>query len=102
MGRGGDDMGVTEGCRVLARRDEPGEMGHVDHECRANLVGDGTEARKVDVARIGRTAGDDQGRLMLLGQSLYLVEIDQMIVLPDAILNGVEPFAGHCRLGAVR
>jgi hypothetical protein len=30
---------------------------------------------------------------MLLGQSFDLVEVDQMVVLPHAVLDGVEPFS---------
>ena len=39
--------------------------------------------------------------LMLLGERLDLVEIDQIVVAANAILDGVEPFARHRRLGAV-
>ena len=38
---------------------------------------------------------------MLLGKRLDLVEIDQVVVRPHAILNGVEPFARHGRPGAM-
>ena len=39
--------------------------------------------------------------LMLLGQPLDLVEVDQMIVVADAILDGVEPLARLGRRSAV-
>ena len=38
VGGGGDDMGVAERRRMLARRDQPGEMGHVDKQIGADLV----------------------------------------------------------------
>ena len=53
------------------------------------------------MARIGRAAGDDQLGPVLLGQPLDLIEVDQMIVLADAVLDRVEPFAGLRRRGAV-
>ena len=48
VGGGGDDMGMAERGGVHARRDEAREMGHVDHEQRADLVGDGAEAGEID------------------------------------------------------
>ena len=78
---------------MLARGNQPGEMRHVDQEKRADLVADRAEAGEIEVTRISRAAGNDQFRPMLLGEPLDLVEIDQVIVLPDAILHGVEPFA---------
>ena len=51
--------------------------------------------------RIGRAAGDDQPRLVLAGEPLDLVEIDLMVVGPDAVLDRVEPFARQRRPGAV-
>ena len=53
------------------------------------------------MARIGRAAGDDHLRLILFRQPLDLVEVDEMVVLPDAILDGVEPFARLGGRGAV-
>ena len=90
-------MGVRQRARMQPGGDEPGEMGHVDHEIGADGVGDGAEAREVDDARIGRAAGDDQSRLVLLGQALDLVIVDEVVVFAHAILHGVEPFAGEVR-----
>ena len=56
---------------------------------------------EIEMARIGRPAGDDQLGPMLLGQPLDLVEIDQMIVLAHTILDRVEPFARLRRRRAV-
>ncbi len=70
-------------------------------EVGADLVGDRPEAGEVDDPRIGRAAGDDQLRLVLVGQALDLVEVDQAVLLAHAVLHGVEPFAREVRLGAV-
>ena len=47
---------------VQAGGDQPGEVGHVDHQQRADLVGDLAKAREVELARIGRPAGEQQLR----------------------------------------
>jgi hypothetical protein len=48
---------------VQAGGDEAGEVGHVDHEQRADLVGDLAEGLEVELARVGRPAGEQQLRL---------------------------------------
>ncbi len=83
-------------------RDQSGEMRHVDHEVRADLVGDRAETGEVDDPRVGRAAGDDDFRLVLERQPLDLVEVDQGIVAPDAVLNGMQPLAGDRRRRPVR
>src|SRR3546814_4819043 len=65
---------------MRAAGDEAREMRHVDHQQRADIVGDGAEAREVEGARIGRAARDDQRRAMFLRQRLDLIEIDEMVV----------------------
>jgi hypothetical protein len=62
---------------VQARRDEAGEVRHVDPQQRADLVGDLAEAREVELARVGRPAGDDDLRLVLDGEALDLVHVDR-------------------------
>ena len=94
-------MGVRQRARMQPRGDQAGEMRHVDHEIGADAIGDLAEAREVDDARIGRAAGDDHRRLVLLGEPLDLVVIDAVIVGAHAILHGVEPFAGEVGRRAV-
>ena len=69
MGGGRCNMGMREGARMRAARDEPGEVGHVNQEKRADLVRDLPEPLEIDDARIGRTARDDQARLVFAGQA---------------------------------
>ena len=94
-------MGVRQRARMKPRGDQAGEMRHVDHEIGADAVGDLAEAREVDDARIGRAAGDDHRRLVLLGEPLDLVIVDAVVVGAHAILHGVEPFAGEVGRRAV-
>src|SRR3546814_14998003 len=67
----------------------------VDHEICAHFIGNGTEARKVNVTRIGRTAGDDDGGAALLRQLLHGVVINEMRVLTYAILRSEELRVGQ-------
>ena len=86
-------MRMVERARVQAGGHETGKMRHVDHEQRAYRIGNRPEFRKIDLPRIGGTAGDDQLRLVLLRQGLDFGIIDQMIVVIDTILDRVEPFS---------
>jgi hypothetical protein len=61
-----------------ATGDQTGEVGHVDHEQRADLVGNRAEAGEVDMPGIGRAAGDDEGRLGFDCQLFHLVIIDEV------------------------
>ena len=84
-----------------ARCDQPGEMRHIDHEQGTDIIGNSAEAGEIDDARIGGATGDNQLRLMLFGQRLDLIIVDQMVFAAHAILHGVEPFARHRRRRAV-
>ena len=96
------DMGVRERARIDAAGDEAGDMRHVDHQERADFVGDGAEGGPVHDARIGREAGDDQLGAVFLREVAHLIHIDATILLAHAVLDGVEPLAGLVGLGAVR
>ena len=63
-------MGVRERAGMRAAGHEAGEVRHVDHQLGADLVGDLAEAAEVDDARIGRAAGDDDLRPVLLREPL--------------------------------
>src|SRR3546814_4586507 len=86
--RGCDHMRVTEGRRVRSARDQASEVGHVDHEICAHFMGNGTEARKGDVTRIGSIAGDDDGGAALVSQLLHGVAITEVRVLTYDMFDG--------------
>ena len=86
-------MGVRQRARMESGRDEAGKMRHVDHEIGADGIGDRAEPLEIDDARIGGTAGDDEGRLVLLGEPLDLVIVDEVRIPRHAILHRVEPLA---------
>ena len=99
--RRGDDVGMRERARMHAAGHEAGEMRHVDHKIGAHLIGDLAEAAEIDDARIGRAAGDDHFRPVLLGEPLDLLHVDQVIVAPHAIGHRLEPAAGQIDWRAV-
>ena len=72
---GGDDVGVRERAGVQARRDEAGDVGHVDEQQRVDVVGDRGHALEVDDARIGTGAGHDQ-----LGPDLARLALQRVVV----------------------
>ena len=76
-------------------------MRHIDEQIGANLVGDGAETGEVQHLRIGGEAGDDHLRLMLHGQALDFVVVDQAGNVVDAVLHGVVDLAGEADAGAV-
>ena len=87
---------------MLACRNQPCEMGHVDHQVRADHIRDFAEAGEVDLARDGRTTGDYQLGFVFFCQRLYLIVIQQVVFAAYAVLHGVEPFTGLVRFGPVR
>ena len=82
-------------------RDQPGEMRHVDHQQRIDRVRDLSEPGKVDPARIGRSARDDQLGMIFVRQFGDRVIIDPLVLFAHAIGNGVQPLARKGRRGAV-
>jgi len=96
-----DHVGVFHGVGMQAGRDEPREVGHVDHQPRPHLVGDRPEAGRVDHPRVRGRAGDDQPRPVLVGQPLDLVEIDRRVLPAHAVGVDVVEAAGEVHLEAV-
>ena len=96
------DMGVRQRAGIDAGRDQAGIVRHVDHEEGADLVGDLAEAREVDVARIGRGAGDDQLRLVAARHLFHLLVVDQVAVGLHAVGHDLEPLARLVGRRAVR
>ena len=102
MRRRGDDVAVLDRVRVQAGRDQAGEVGHVAHQQRVDLVRDPAELGRVDGARIGGAAADDQLRPVLLREREHLVVVDHLGLTGDAVVDDrVEP-AGEVDLEAVR
>ncbi len=90
-------MGIIQRVWMLSTRNQPREMGHIDHEIGPHAVGNVPEAFEINLTRIGRAPRDDQFGLMFLRQTFHLIEIDQVVVFTHVILNGIEPFPGLVR-----
>ena len=78
VGGEGDDVGDPDRARVGAAGDEAGRVRGVEHEEGADRVGDLPEGLGVDDPGVGGRAGDDQRRLLRLGQVRHLVEVDDL------------------------
>ena len=76
-------------------------MRHVDHEERADLIGDRPEPRKIDLPRIGRAPRNDQLRLVLDCQTFDLVVVDPRVIRLDPVGNRIKPFSGQIGLRPV-
>ena len=85
---------------MLARRHETGDVRHVDHQNRADLVADLTELREVDRAAVRACARDDQLRTELERLLANVLVVDDA-VLVYAVGNAVIVFAGHIDRAAV-
>ena len=72
VGRRGDDVRVLAGAVAEPRRDDAGDVGHVDHEegmgslPRVVLVDEAAHSREIDLEGIGRVAGQEKGRVHLV------------------------------------
>ncbi len=62
-----------------AAGDEAGEVGDVEQQQRADLVGDRLERLGIEPARVGRRAGDDHLRPVLEGEGAHLVHVDAVL-----------------------
>src|SRR3990167_4832680 len=101
VGSGGDHVGERHRVRVHASGNQASYVSHVDEQERTNLVGDSAEAREVQYLRVSRETSDDHLRLVLNGQTLNFVVVDQTRDAVDAVLHGVVDFAGEADAGAV-
>ena len=102
MGGAGNEVGDRHGIVVDARGDEPGVVGHVDHQLRAHFAGDLGEPAVRNLAGIRARAGDDQLRLVLPRQARDLVEVEQLVVAADAVVDELVEDARAVELHAVR
>ena len=82
--------------------DEPGEVRHVAHQQRADLVGDLAEAVGLDRARVRRAAADDQLRPHLLRAREHLVVVDLHRLARDAVVVELVELPGEVDLQPVR
>ena len=98
----GDEVAVRHRVGMQAGGDETREVRHVAHQQRVDLVGDLAEPVRLDRARIGGAAADDQLRPVLLREREHLVVVDERRLTLDAVADDrVEP-PGEVDLEPVR
>ena len=102
--RGGGDVRVRH--RVLVAGEhlaghEAGEVRHVDHQGRADLVGDLAHLGEVHPARVRRVAGHEHQRLELLGLRPHRVVVEELGLRVGAVRLLVEHLAADVRAEAV-
>ena len=97
--RGRDDVGMRHRVRVQVGRHQPGEVGHVREQDRADVVGDLAEQREVELAGIGGPAGDDQLGPVLGGELGDLVHVHEAVlaahVVGDDVVEAARDVLGH-------
>src|SRR5256885_11930393 len=82
---------------MLAARDEPGNVRHVNKKERPAGIGDATQTRKIEGAWISRCAGGDHRWLSFVGQFFESVVIDLLGFLSHAVMRDLIKFAGKTR-----
>ena len=95
------DVGKAKGRGIDACGNEPSIVRHIDHQKSAHAVSDVGKALEVDSKRIGARACDDELGLVLLGQTFYLIIVNGLFFIVDAITDDVEVLAGKVDLHAV-
>jgi hypothetical protein len=88
-------MGMRDRRWVNATSHQAGDVSHVHHEIGADGIGDLAEALPVPDTGIGGTTGEDELGLVLMGEPLDLVHIQQVIIAAHAVRHDVEPLAAH-------
>jgi len=95
-------MRVGERRFVRAAGDQARDVRHVDHQVRADFVGNRAERGPIPRTRISGAAGDDQLRLVLTRERSDVVHVDQVIVGAHAVRDRLEPLAAHVDRRTVR
>ena len=102
VGGARDEVGNRDGVVVDPGGDEPGVVGHVDHQLGADLPRDLSKGAVGDLAGIGAGTGDDELRLVLAGEPRHLIEVEALIALPHAVMDKLVEHPGGIELHAVR
>ena len=77
--------GVWNRARMDPGGNQPGDVGHVGHHDRPDLIGDGPDAGEIDDPGVGTGADHDQLRRVLPRESCQLVVVDSLVVPSDAV-----------------
>src|ERR1019366_2584048 len=90
-------MRMRDGIKI-AREDltgnQPSKVCHIDHEDRANLIGQFAHLRKVELAWIRAIASQQYQGAYLVQLSAQLVKVNQLRLRIDAIGRHIKQLAG--------
>ena len=86
---------MRHGVGVQVSGHEAREVGHVGEEVGPHGVGDLAEEREVELPRVGRPAGDDELRPVLLGEPRHLVHVDPAVLGAHVVGHDVVQAPGH-------
>ena len=70
---------------MSAAGDEPGEVGDVEQQQGADLVGDRPERFRLETPRVTRRAADDHLRAMLEGEVADSIHVDALVTRSDLV-----------------
>ena len=74
---------------MLTRGDQPGKMGHIHHELRSHHLGYLPKSSEVELAGIGRPAGDYQLGFVLVSEPLDLFHVHPVALAADVVRDRV-------------
>ena len=80
---------------MQSRRNQSGNVGHVHHQFGSDQIRDPPQFRKVDRPRIGACPRNDQGGLVLFGQTAELIVINRFGLLVDSVRDHVVELAAE-------
>jgi putative ATPase len=96
------EVGIRDGIHMETRRDESGDVSHIDKEQCPDLIGDFTELRKIKLARVGARAGDDHLRLHFESALANILIINLLRIGHDLICFRMEILSGDVDFHTVR
>jgi hypothetical protein len=89
VGSEGHDIDIGHRVGMHAPGDQARDMGGIEHEHRADLVGDLSERLRVDDTRVGGRAGDDQFRPVFVCLGPHLFHVDALVAGSHAVTHEV-------------
>ena len=98
---GGDDMRMREWIRIQTGSNKACHMGHVHQHFGAYAISNSAHTGKIDEARIGREAGDDDFRFVFVCQRFHLLVVNLAVIGLDAILHRFVHAPGEADTGTV-
>ena len=97
----GDDVGEWHWIGMSSAGDQARQMGGVEQEVRADLVGDGFERLGIEAPGVAGGAGDDHLRTMFESQIADLVHVDALVAGSDLVGHEVVQLAAGVDRGPV-